>query len=223
MACTLSSLDTALLNSVIICCTTVNALTMLSIDNLSTIQAGTNWPGVCTFLWSTVAGAYLRAWLCWFWSALLCRASAKDTSCVMYWEAKALPVIVTGSLGFPHLKSQSRISKLLYDRRSVSQSKCLGIEHTCGNYDKLLLPARILLSAICGLVSAGRPLWREDVSAICSVTTQWPESRSSCNHTSLSHLRLPQTWRDRFPYLYPPETGWPSYTPGHWVPFSWGI
>jgi hypothetical protein len=28
------------------------------------------------------------------------------------------------------------------------------------------------------------------------------------------------TWRARFPYLYPPGTGWPSYTPGHWVPFQ---
>jgi hypothetical protein len=30
----------------------------------------------------------------------------------------------------------------------------------------------------------------------------------------------PLTWRARFPYLYPPGTGWPSYTPGHWVPFT---
>jgi hypothetical protein len=28
------------------------------------------------------------------------------------------------------------------------------------------------------------------------------------------------TWRDMSPYLYPPGTGWPSYTPRHWVPFS---
>jgi hypothetical protein len=27
----------------------------------------------------------------------------------------------------------------------------------------------------------------------------------------------PPTWRSRFPYLYPQGTGWPSYTPGHWV------
>jgi hypothetical protein len=25
----------------------------------------------------------------------------------------------------------------------------------------------------------------------------------------------PPTWRARFPYLYPPRTGWPSYTLGH--------
>jgi hypothetical protein len=28
------------------------------------------------------------------------------------------------------------------------------------------------------------------------------------------------TWRARSPYLYPPGTGWPSYNPRHWVPFS---
>jgi hypothetical protein len=28
------------------------------------------------------------------------------------------------------------------------------------------------------------------------------------------------TWRARSPYLYPPGTGWPSYIPRHWVPFS---
>jgi hypothetical protein len=26
------------------------------------------------------------------------------------------------------------------------------------------------------------------------------------------------TWRARSPYLHPPRTGWPDYTPRHWVP-----
>jgi hypothetical protein len=30
----------------------------------------------------------------------------------------------------------------------------------------------------------------------------------------------PPTWRARFPHLYPPGTEWPSYTLGHWVPFT---
>jgi hypothetical protein len=30
----------------------------------------------------------------------------------------------------------------------------------------------------------------------------------------------PPTWRARSPYLYPPGTGWPGYTPRHWVPSS---
>jgi hypothetical protein len=33
-------------------------------------------------------------------------------------------------------------------------------------------------------------------------------------------LETPPTWRARSPYLYPPGTGWSSYTPRHWVPFS---
>jgi hypothetical protein len=28
------------------------------------------------------------------------------------------------------------------------------------------------------------------------------------------------TWRVRFPYLYPPGTGCPSYTPEHWISFT---
>jgi hypothetical protein len=30
----------------------------------------------------------------------------------------------------------------------------------------------------------------------------------------------PPTWRTRSLYLYPPGTGWPSYTTRHRVPFS---
>jgi hypothetical protein len=33
-------------------------------------------------------------------------------------------------------------------------------------------------------------------------------------------FETPATWRTRSPYLYPPGTGWPSYTPTHWVPIS---
>jgi hypothetical protein len=40
---------------------------------------------------------------------------------------------------------------------------------------------------------------------MCSIITQWSESHRTCNHTS--HLRLAQTWRARFPYLYPSGTG----------------
>jgi hypothetical protein len=50
----------------------------------------------------------------------------------------------------------------------------------------------MLRSKICGLVSVGRPLWREDGSAICSVITQWSDSRRTPNHTLLSHLRFSQ-------------------------------
>jgi hypothetical protein len=75
------------------------------------------------------------------------------------------------------------------DGQSVNMSWCRAHSGPC---DQMLLPVGILLSEICGLVSAGRSLWREDGSAICSVITQWSESLRTRNHTLLSHLRLPQ-------------------------------
>jgi hypothetical protein len=30
-------------------------------------------------------------------------------------------------------------------------------------------------------------------------------------------FETPQPWRGRSPYFYPPGTGWPGYTPRHWV------
>jgi hypothetical protein len=87
---------------------------------------------------------------------------------------------------------------------TVSQSVCLGIEYPCGTCGQILFPVGMLLSEICGLVSVARPLWREDGSPICSVITQWSESRRTRNHTLLSHLR-PPTWRARFPYSCPPR------------------
>jgi hypothetical protein len=57
-----------------------------------------------------------------------------------------------------------------------SLSVCLGIEYPCGTCDQILFPVGMLLSEICDLVSIGRPLWREDRSAICSVITRYSES-----------------------------------------------
>jgi hypothetical protein len=54
-----------------------------------------------------------------------------------------------------------------------SQSVCLGIDHPSATCDKILLPVRMFLSQICGLVSIGSPLWREDRSTIYSAITQW--------------------------------------------------
>jgi hypothetical protein len=66
-----------------------------------------------------------------------------------------------------------------------SQSVCLGIEHPCGACDQILLPVGMLLSEMCDIVYLGRPLWREEGSAICSVITQWSESLRSSNHLIL--------------------------------------
>jgi hypothetical protein len=94
-------------------------------------------------------------------------------------------------------------------RLKVSQSVCLYIEHPCGTCDQILLPVGMLLSEICGLVSVGRPLWWEDGSAVCSVITQWSESRRTRNHTLLSHLRLLQPGGPGSRLYIPQEQGGP--------------
>jgi hypothetical protein len=97
-------------------------------------------------------------------------------------------------------------------RLRVSQSVCLRSEHPCGTCDQILLPVGVLLSEICGLIFVRRPLWREDGSAIYSVITQWSGSCRTCNHTLLSHLRLPQPGgpgspRNMVAQLYPRALG----------------
>jgi hypothetical protein len=71
------------------------------------------------------------------------------------------------------------------------------------------------------------PYVREDGSVVQNCC--WPSPAQSFSGPSPAVLMtilyclrfetLP-TWRARSPYLYPPGTGWPGYTPGHWVPFS---
>jgi hypothetical protein len=43
--------------------------------------------------------------------------------------------------------------------------------------------------------------------------------RDSRPYFTVPILETPPTWRARSLYLYLPGTGWPSYTPGHCVPF----
>jgi hypothetical protein len=54
---------------------------------------------------------------------------------------------------------------------------------------------------------------------LARAVTLGSKSHRTHGHILLSHVRLPPSWRARFSYLYPRGTGWPSYTPGHWVPF----
>jgi hypothetical protein len=97
-------------------------------------------------------------------------------------------------------------------RLTVNQSACLGIEHLCGTCNQILLPVRRLLSSFCGAPSLTR---------IRSCNLQ-------CNHSMVRVAQnqqpyfsvsseTPATWRARFPNLYPPGTGWPSYTSGHCI------
>jgi hypothetical protein len=101
-------------------------------------------------------------------------------------------------------------SKLLYNWQSVSQYVLVSSTLVGLAIRYYFLP--------CGLVSVGRPLWREDGSAICSVITQWPESFRTRNYTLLSHLRLPQPGGPDSRIYIPQEQGGPVIPPGTGYP-----
>jgi hypothetical protein len=67
------------------------------------------------------------------------------------------------------VKVEVEVTSRLMVGQSVNMSWCRAHSRTC---DQKLLPIGRLLSENCGLLSVGRPLWREDRSAVCSAITQ---------------------------------------------------
>jgi hypothetical protein len=59
---------------------------------------------------------------------------------------------------------------------------------------------------------------------VCRLQLLWPSPAELFSGPSPAfyclRLETPPTWKAMSPYLFPPATGWPSYTPRHWVPFS---
>jgi hypothetical protein len=56
--------------------------------------------------------------------------------------------------------------------------------------------------------------------ALASEVTLRSESRATHDQILLSPIQDCQTWRARSPYLHPPWTGCPGYTPRYYFPFS---
>jgi hypothetical protein len=115
-------------------------------------------------------------------------------------------------------KSQSQ-SYVTTGSQSVSLSVLVSSTH-------LRLTTRfLLLWDSCRSVDMGHSLWLENGSAIYNCC--WSSPAQSFSTQSPGGLvtyftvrfETPPTWMARSPYLYPPGTGWPSYTPRHWVLF----
>jgi hypothetical protein len=77
------------------------------------------------------------------------------------------------------------------------------------------------------IVLTYHPLWREDESVVYNCCWSSPAQSFSGPSpavpiTTFYCLKFdtPLTWTARSPYLYPPGTGRPGYTPRHWVSFS---
>jgi hypothetical protein len=111
-------------------------------------------------------------------------------------------------------------SQLLYDWRFAAKQFILATS-----------PLRLTTSFFFQLNTCGHSSyvtsWRKDGSVIYNCF--WFSPAQSFSGPSPAGLittfyclrfETPPTWRARSPYLYPPTTGWPNYTPRHWVPFS---
>jgi hypothetical protein len=119
------------------------------------------------------------------------------------------------------LNSKSKLelkSKLCYDRRSVGHSVLVSSSHVG------LKTRFLLLSDSYRFVDVGGSLELEGGSAVYNCCWASPAHSflgpsPAVLVTIFYRLRFetPRTWRAKSPYLYPPGTGWPSYTPRHWV------
>jgi hypothetical protein len=104
---------------------------------------------------------------------------------------------------------------------TVMQPFCLDVKHPSGAEDQIFVTGRQLHVCWCGAPSPTRG-WvchLQLLLALASMIILGSESRGTLHHILLS--QTPPTYGTRMPYLYPPSTGWPSYTPRHWIPFSW--
>jgi hypothetical protein len=106
-------------------------------------------------------------------------------------------------------------------RPSVSRPICLGVKHPSGAYDQIFITFRQLQVCWCGAISLTRERVNRLQFPLGSPAQSFLGPSPAGLVTVLYSLRFetPPTWRAMSPYLYPPGTGWPSYTPRHWVPF----
>jgi hypothetical protein len=118
------------------------------------------------------------------------------------------------------LKAKVKVKVML--RPTVCRPLCLGVKTHLRPKTKFLL-----LSDICGFVHVGPPSLARGRVCRLQLLLDYDEavifcskSRRTHEHILLSQIRDPPTWRVMSPYLYPSGAGWPSYIPGHRVPFS---
>jgi hypothetical protein len=107
---------------------------------------------------------------------------------------------------------------LYYDRRSVGQSVLISSPHL-GLMTRFFYTVRHLRVCWYGVSS----LTRGRICLLQLLLSSPAQSFSGPSPAGLMttfycfRFETPPTWRTRSLYLYPPGTGWPGYTPRHWV------
>jgi hypothetical protein len=110
-------------------------------------------------------------------------------------------------------------------RPTVSRPVCPGVRRPSGNRDQFFFPLEIsfrqlrLCYFVAPSLTGGRVcnLLVQLLLGACQSSHSWVEVPQNSRPYFIVSSETPSTWRARFPYLYPPETGWPSYTPGQWI------
>jgi hypothetical protein len=100
----------------------------------------------------------------------------------------------------PQLK-RVRVRASVMLRPTVNQPVCLGVKHSSAARGQVITAEqlRVCWCGVPSLTIAVGPRQRRVPRALWPCFTVWFEN--------------PQIWRARSLYLYPPGTGWPSYTP----------
>jgi hypothetical protein len=106
-------------------------------------------------------------------------------------------------------------------RPTVNRPVCLGAALPSGAQDQIF----VFCLTNEGFLDVGRPLWRKDGSLIYSYNCFWslPEHLNSQSRVQVQQSSWPYftvSSETPQPGRPDPRTGWPSYTPGHCVPFS---
>jgi hypothetical protein len=105
-------------------------------------------------------------------------------------------------------------------RQTVSWPACLGVRHPSGTRSQLFFLLGIFCRQlwVCYFVAASLTRGRI-YNLLLLLVLASTILRDSRPYFIVPILETPPTWRSRSPYLYPPGTRWPRYTPGTGFPF----
>jgi hypothetical protein len=103
-------------------------------------------------------------------------------------------------------------------RPRISEPVCLRVRHPSGTHDQICIACRHL-RICCRVAPSLTRGWVSNLHLMLGLATAFIHSFSGPSSGGLITIfcclkfEIPSTWKPRSLYLYPPGTGWPSYSP----------